>query len=75
MHVEFLAEQLVEIFEIDEVKPLDTLRDFELWDSLSVISLIAVLDEHFGINIEATELAEVITVEDLYSFVEQRRTK
>jgi acyl carrier protein len=57
------------------VKPLDTLRDFELWDSLSVISLIAVLDEHFGINIEATELAEVITVEDLYSFVEQRRTK
>jgi acyl carrier protein len=75
MRVEFLAEQLVEIFEIDEVKPLDTLRDFELWDSLSVISLIAVLDEHFGINIEATELAEVITVEDLYSFVEQRRTK
>jgi|LakMenE01Jun11ns_1017448.scaffolds.fasta_scaffold9952009_3 acyl carrier protein len=75
MSVEFLAEQLVEIFEVDQVQPLDTLRDFELWDSLSVISLIAVLDEHFGINIEATELAEVITVADLYSFVEQRRTK
>ena len=75
MSVEFLAEQLVEIFEVDEVSDIDVLRDFELWDSLSVISLIAVLDENFGINIEATELAEVITVKDLYLFVEQRRTK
>ena len=73
--MEFLAEQLVEIFEVDEVSDIDVLRDFELWDSLSVISLIAVLDENFGINIEATELAEVITVKDLYLFVEQRRTK
>ena len=75
MSVEFLAEQLVEIFEVDEVSDIDVFRDFELWDSLSVISLIAVLDENFGINIEATELADVITVKDLYSFVEQRRTK
>lgn len=75
MSVEFIAEQLVEIFEVDEVSDIDVLRDFELWDSLSVISLIAVLDENFGINIEATDLAKVITVKDLYSFVEQRRTK
>jgi acyl carrier protein len=73
--VEILTEQILEIFEVDAVGPNDVLRDFELWDSLSVISLLAVLDETYGINIEATELAEILTVADLFSFVEQRRAK
>jgi acyl carrier protein len=73
--VEILTEQILEIFEVDAIGPDDVLRDFELWDSLSVISLLAVLDETYGINIEATELADVLTIADLFSFVEQRRTK
>ena len=73
--MEILAEQILEIFEIDSVNDSDVLRDLELWDSLSVISLLAVLDEQYGINIEATELVDVITVADLYKFVEERRTK
>ena len=70
-----LTEQILEIFEIEEIAPTDVLRDLELWDSLTVISLIAFLDESYGINIEVTELVDVITVADLFSFVEQRRTK
>ena len=70
-----LTEQILEIFEIEEITPSDVLRDLELWDSLSVISLIAFLDESYGINIEVTELVDVITVADLFSFVEHRRTK
>jgi acyl carrier protein len=73
--VETLTEQILEIFEVDSINPDDVLRDFELWDSLSVISLLAVLDETYGINIEATELVDVVTVANLFSFVEQRRTK
>lgn len=73
--MEILTEQMLEIFEIDEISSDVVLRDLELWDSLSVISLLAVLDESYGINIEATELSEVITVSDLFAFVEQRRTK
>jgi len=73
--MDILTEQLIEIFEIDEVSQDIILRDLELWDSLSVISLLAVLDESYGINIEATELAEVLTVADLFAFVEERRSK
>jgi acyl carrier protein len=73
--MEILTEQLIEIFEIDEISPKVVLRDLELWDSLSVISLLAVLDETYGINIEATELVDVVTVADLFLFTEQRRTK
>lgn len=75
LHMDALTEQILEIFEIEEITPSDVLRDLELWDSLSVISLIAFLDESYGINIEVTELVEVITIADLFSFVEQRRAK
>jgi acyl carrier protein len=73
--MEYLLEQVQDIFEVDEVSPEDILREYELWDSLSVISLLAVLDETYGINIEGTELVDVLTVSDLLSFVGQRRTK
>ena len=66
---------MLEIFELETIDSEVVLRDLELWDSLSVISLLAVLDETYGINIEATELADVVTVADLFLFTEQRRTK
>ncbi len=73
--MEILTEQMLEIFEIDEIRSDLVLRDLELWDSLSVISLLAVLDESYGINIEATEIADINTVADLFAFVEHRRVK
>ncbi len=66
---------MLEIFELETIDSEVVLRDLELWDSLSVISLLAVLDETYGINIEATELVDVVTVADLFLFTEQRRTK
>ena len=73
--MEILTEQMLEIFELETIDSEVVLLDLELWDSLSVISLLAVLDETYGINIEATELADVVTVADLFLFTEQRRTK
>ena len=73
--MEILREQILSIFEIYEIKPETVLRELEFWDSLSVISLLAVIDESYGINIEATELVDVITVADLFAFVEQHRKK
>lgn len=73
--MEILIEEMLDIFEIDEINSEIVLRELELWDSLSVISLLAVLDESYGINIEATEIVDVITAADLFAFVEQRRTK
>lgn len=73
--MEILREQILSIFEIDEIKPETVLRELEFWDSLSVISLLAVIDESYGINIEATELVDVITIADLFTFVEQHRKK
>ena len=73
--MEILIEGMLEIFEVDEINPEIILRELDLWDSLSVISLLAVLDESYGINVEATEIVDLLTVADLFAFVEQHRTK
>jgi len=66
-------EKLAEILEVDEVKPDDILRDFEAWDSLSVLSILAMLDSDYGVNLAATDLAGVKTGADLLALVESKR--
>jgi acyl carrier protein len=72
--VEKLIEQMIEIFEVDSISPDDVLRTYDLWDSLSVISLIAAVDEDYGVTIEADDLTDIVTASDLFAFVEARRT-
>ena len=65
---------LIEIFEIETVGAENVLRDYELWDSLSVISLLAVLQADYGITVEAEDLAQIVTAGDLFAFVEANRS-
>lgn len=44
----------------------DRFDSFAEWDSLAQLTLIAELDEQFGIAIEGTELRSMETLEDLY---------
>ena len=73
--MEILQKKLLEIFEVDTIKPTDKLRDFELWDSLGVISILGVIDEHYGINMDSQDFEGLITVGDVYKFIESHRNE
>jgi len=64
---------LKEVFEIDEVKFEDTFRDYETWDSLTNISLIAMLDDEYEIIIDTKDFSNIITVRELYEEVIKRK--
>jgi len=66
-------DNLAEILEVDEVKPNDRLQDFENWDSLTVLSILAMLDASFGLNMTAMDLQKIETVGKLAVFVDSRR--
>lgn len=51
----------------------ERLEDIETWDSLAVISFIALVDEHFGIVIESEKLAQAQSVADLYTLATQKK--
>lgn len=56
-----------------DVKLSDSFRDYEEWDSLAQLSLIAALDEEFGVEIEDADFQKLITVDDLLKAVEARK--
>lgn len=65
---EFLAE-MAEILEEDSVEPDAELASFESWDSLAVLSVIAMADSNFGVTLSADEVNSAGTVADLYRVI------
>jgi len=65
--------KLAEILEVDEVNGSDVLEDLPEWDSLSVLSVIAMIDCGYGINLNARDFKQVGTAQSLYELIEQKR--
>lgn len=63
---EFLA-ALEEMLELDSgtLVPDATLESLDSWDSLAVISFIALVDEHFDRVVAGEDLAKAKTIADL----------
>ena len=73
MEQKFL-EMITEVFEIEDrtITMNETFRDFEEWDSLVHLSLIAEIDEVYDITIEDDTFKELTTLEDLYEEIQKR---
>jgi acyl carrier protein len=70
------TEFLLAIDELLELSPgtlkgPEQLSAYDNWDSLAVISLIALADEKFGIILDSNAIAEVQTVDDIVNLVPQ----
>lgn len=66
-------DQLAKILDIEAVKADDVLKDFEAWDSLAVLSVLAMADSTYGASIKADEIRSVITALDLANLVESKK--
>jgi acyl carrier protein len=60
---------LAEIFEAEKVDDGDVLSEFEAWDSLTKLSIIAMADSEYGKNINARDLDRIRTVGELKAFL------
>ena len=69
---EFLT-KIAAILEVDKVGATDELKAFPQWDSLSVLSVIAMLDASYGVNLRAADLGPIKSVGDLWSLVESKK--
>ena len=56
---------LAEILEVDSVTDSDIFMDFDNWDSLTSLSIIAMIDANYNVNISAEDLVSLSTVGDL----------
>jgi acyl carrier protein len=69
---EFLV-KLAGILEAETVKDSDDLKAFPQWDSLAVLSVIAMLDSDYGVNLHASDFQQVTTAVDLWNLVQSKK--
>ena len=72
MNREEKLEIIADILEVeaDELQEDTVLDDFETWDSVAVLSVIAMMDEKFGKYPHASEIRQYIRVIDLMNSME-----
>ncbi len=61
-----------EVFEIDKIKLDDTFREYDSWDSLTNISLIAMLDDEYDVIIDTSKFKKILTIGELYNEIKKR---
>jgi len=64
--------KLAKVMELDEVKESDVLADFPEWDSLTALSVIAMIGTEYNVNLIAADLRRVGTAGALYELVRAR---
>ncbi|MDD5309572.1 MAG: acyl carrier protein [Deltaproteobacteria bacterium] len=65
--------KLAEILEVEEVGENSQLDTFPAWDSLGVLSVIAMIDSQYGVNLTSLDLVEIKTPGGLLKLVLARK--
>jgi len=73
MKIDHFIDELKEALEIedeDQEITLDTnLKDLEEYDSLSVLSIIAMVDKNFGKQIPSSDFIKITTIKSLIDLI------
>ena len=64
-------EKLEEMLEMSEgsIDLKDNFREYDVWDSLSLLSLMAMLEDEYSITIPRDEFQKINTIEELFNYV------
>ena len=68
--------RIAEAIEVESVEKLNEntiFRDLDEWSSLTVLSVIAMLDEEYDIQIENADFKKLETLGDIARFVENQK--
>jgi acyl carrier protein len=66
------AEQFDDI-DANEFNAETEFKAFDKWSSLSALSIIAMVDEEYGVAIKGDDIHDAETIEDLYKAVKSKR--
>jgi acyl carrier protein len=71
----FLAEfkEALEMEENAELTMQASFREIDEWDSLARLSLIALLDDEYEVEMESRDLEGLVTIQDLYNWVSAKK--
>ncbi|WP_348692391.1 acyl carrier protein [Duganella fentianensis] len=68
------SQLLAEMLEVDvsEIQPEAELTSFDMWDSMAALSLIALLEEHFGrADVDGGLIRKMKKIADVFNVMEK----
>ncbi len=65
--------ELAEILEVDGVEKDELLSSFECWDSLTILSIIALAGENYNVTLSAADVNNSNTVGGLEELIKSKR--
>ena len=65
--IEYIAETIDK--DVKDIKSSDLFRTYNEWDSLSVLNVLAIINEKYDVIIPRQEFDKLLTIEDLYKKV------
>lgn len=70
-----LIEQLKKILEVESIDLKKKLTEFQEWDSLSSLSILAMLDSDFGVTLTNNDLKNFENIESLVAYIDEHKKK
>lgn len=58
--------------EPNSLKPETEFRTIENWDSLAVLTILAMIDAEYNVNLTAEEFTACTTIQSVYSLIEKK---
>jgi acyl carrier protein len=69
--IEKFAKQFDEV-DAKDLSPTTNFRDLNDWSSIIALSIIAMVDEEYGVVLKGEDIRNSKTIEDLFKIVESR---
>ena len=70
--MEKFNEEIAEILEVDSIEMNQKLESFECWDSLTILSIIAFVDENFKVTLSAQDIIDSGTIGGLKELINSK---
>ncbi len=72
MEQKFL-DSVKEVLEIEDrdLKLSDNFKEFEEWDSLANLTMVAMLDDEFGVVIDSQRFKKMTTLQDVFNALQE----
>ena len=75
MEIKEFIEHIAGLFdgaELSEFKPETMFHELDEYTSLIALSIILMIDEEYGVSIDANEMSSSVTIEDLFNTVKSK---
>jgi len=72
---EHFLEKVRETLEIEgrNLQFSDRFKEYEEWDSLNLLSMIAMIDEDYGVVIDSNAMSKIQTLDELFQLIESNK--